>query len=1056
MFAVAITLVASAIVAYLAAGATAAKGEAALAANSATPSPTPEGCLQTWNAVNSPVLPRELHGVSALATDDVWIVGQQTIEHWDGAVWMTITNTAVVSDVTYEDVAAITSDNVWAVGSKTYGGAAIAHWDGSDWNTVPNPAQQGNYYLRAIATISSDDIWAVGSAGYFLSDTAMIIHWDGTGWSIVDVGGSPPEVYGLYGITALAQDDVWAVGYEAGANLADALIVHWDGTGWTVMPQTIENVMLYDVSAISSDDIWAAGTFWDGEGTLRGVICHWDGSTWTEQWGVDNVQFYGVEALAPDDAWVIGENHYGNTRVEHWDGTQWSMVDSPNPSLEEGALWDIAAVSSQDIWAVGNSTDGDPYTLVVHYSQWCPPPVVCEPGLHIIGSPNPAASMNSLAGVDALSSDDIWAVGRFLYNWSITGTVAEHWNGSSWQVVPMPYEQQDSYPYLYDVAIISQDDVWAVGQTIPLYQTITMHWDGTSWTRIPTPSPDIRNAGLYAVDGVSANDVWTVGDYQDSSNTYRGLILHWDGSSWTQTAGPPGGLGGVLAISSDNVWAVGGTTAGLNSQTLVMHWNGTTWNTVTSPSPGDGENHLNSISAVSDNDIWAVGNSYDAVAGRRPIALHWDGSSWMLQDIPFPGRIELLGIAAVGSNDVWAVGNDDYVDGVVLHWDGSSWTSLPDPITDPTAVDILNDVVAISPNEIWAVGEQYYGYWVDQTLVERYIGSCSPSPTMTATPSSTDTPTNTAIPATNTSTSTPTPTQTIAASTSTSTPLPSATATNTAMPSDTPMPATETSTATSTATVPVSTSTATSTNTNIPTKSSTAIATSTLTATTVPSSTPTACAIYFQDVPPGHTFYDQVLCLACRGIVSGYPCGGPGEPCGTSSDPYFRPGSGITRGQIAKIVAGAAGFNEAVSGQSFEDIPPGSPFYEAIERLVAHGVVAGYPCGGPGEPCGASSLPYFRPNTGATRGQIAKLVSESAGFNETVTGQAFEDISPGSTFYDYIGRLATRDVMNGYPCGGPGEPCGASSLPYFRPNDFATRGQAGKIVANTFLPACTP
>jgi len=196
--------------------------------------------------------------------------------------------------------------------------------------------------------------------------------------------------------------------------------------------------------------------------------------------------------------------------------------------------------------------------------------------------------------------------------------------------------------------------------------------------------------------------------------------------------------------------------------------------------------------------------------------------------------------------------------------------------------------------------------------------------------------------------------------------------------------------------------------------------------------------------------------MACRGIVNGYPCGGEGEPCGTTGDPYYRPGSNVTRGQIAKIVSNAAGFTEPVSGQTFEDVVPGSTFYEFVQRLVSREIMSGYPCGGIGEPCGAGNLPYFRPGANATRGQLAKIVSNAAGFTEPVTGQTFEDVLPGSTFYEFIERLVALGVMSGYPCGNP-EPCvPPGDRPYFRPSNNVTRGQTSKIVANTFFPACDP
>ncbi|MDQ6747960.1 MAG: S-layer homology domain-containing protein [Candidatus Dormibacteraeota bacterium] len=58
----------------------------------------------------------------------------------------------------------------------------------------------------------------------------------------------------------------------------------------------------------------------------------------------------------------------------------------------------------------------------------------------------------------------------------------------------------------------------------------------------------------------------------------------------------------------------------------------------------------------------------------------------------------------------------------------------------------------------------------------------------------------------------------------------------------------------------------------------------------------------YADVRPGTAFYRFVETAACRGLVSGYACGGLGEPCGPGGQPYFRPNNSATRGKIAKIV----------------------------------------------------------------------------------------------------------------------------------------------------------
>ncbi|HMA35388.1 MAG TPA: M14 family zinc carboxypeptidase [Chloroflexia bacterium] len=58
----------------------------------------------------------------------------------------------------------------------------------------------------------------------------------------------------------------------------------------------------------------------------------------------------------------------------------------------------------------------------------------------------------------------------------------------------------------------------------------------------------------------------------------------------------------------------------------------------------------------------------------------------------------------------------------------------------------------------------------------------------------------------------------------------------------------------------------------------------------------------FADVLPNTAFYLFVETASCHSIISGYSCGGVGEPCDSTNRPYFRPYNPATRGQIAKIV----------------------------------------------------------------------------------------------------------------------------------------------------------
>ena len=87
---------------------------------------------------------------------------------------------------------------------------------------------------------------------------------------------------------------------------------------------------------------------------------------------------------------------------------------------------------------------------------------------------------------------------------------------------------------------------------------------------------------------------------------------------------------------------------------------------------------------------------------------------------------------------------------------------------------------------------------------------------------------------------------------------------------------------------------------------------------------------YFTDVPRNNAFFTYIETALCHQVLSGYNCGGPGEPCDAQHRPYFRPYNNATRGQIAKIVSNAMGFNDA----------PGAPIFADLARMP-HLMVAG-------------------------------------------------------------------------------------------------------------------
>jgi hypothetical protein len=94
----------------------------------------------------------------------------------------------------------------------------------------------------------------------------------------------------------------------------------------------------------------------------------------------------------------------------------------------------------------------------------------------------------------------------------------------------------------------------------------------------------------------------------------------------------------------------------------------------------------------------------------------------------------------------------------------------------------------------------------------------------------------------------------------------------------------------------------------------------------------------------------------------------------------------------------------------FTDVPPEYTFYPYIHCLSCRGIINGY-----NDPAHCpTGVPCFRPSDNVTRGQLAKIVSNSAGFSEMWTEQTFTDVPTDNAFYQYIERLYSRGVINGY------------------------------------------
>jgi hypothetical protein len=182
-------------------------------------------------------------------------------------------------------------------------------------------------------------------------------------------------------------------------------------------------------------------------------------------------------------------------------------------------------------------------------------------------------------------------------------------------------------------------------------------------------------------------------------------------------------LASVAALSSGNVWAAGSyyDLAASQTRTLIEHWNGSSWTQLPTPSPSSNNSFLTGIAAVSADDIWAVGYYSDDVSDvQQTLILHWNGTAWKHGAIP--SRIgSLNGVTAISARDAWAVGyywNGTANQTLIEHWNGTRWRHIPSPDPGDTANENeLDGIAASAAADLWAVGEYTpFNNSVNQTM----------------------------------------------------------------------------------------------------------------------------------------------------------------------------------------------------------------------------------------------------------------------------------------------------------------------------------------------------
>ena len=452
----------------------------------------------SWTSVPNPG-EEQLNGVSAVDADDVWAVGRSGLTmRWDGATWERVA-IPPLGFVHLESVSAIAADDVWAVGS-TLSAAIVLHWDGSTWTQVEAPPSVDDGRLHGVTGTGGADVLIVGTHD---NETTALVG-DVTGLRTQAVPDAGVGQNTLLGVHARAADDVWFVGSVDD----DTLVQRWDGSTIDLVPSP--NVrrrvnVLEDADGVAENDVWAVGHH-DSEEQIgsRTLAMRWDGTSWeiveTPNRGRKSVpnELNAVAAIATDDVWAVGTRKSNRSLIQHWDGSTWSIV----PNRCDTELSGIVAFATDDVWAIGGITS-------CHWNgrRWSPVPLG-------------GGGLLSFSDLDGTSSTDLWAVGTLFFQCGEglcqAGTV-QHYDGTSWT------PRQISSAPLRGVEALATDDVWAVGTA---GRAVLSHYDGSSWSEVPQPDVNDGLPDLAAIEASGPDDLWASGREVAGSPEGASLVLN--------------------------------------------------------------------------------------------------------------------------------------------------------------------------------------------------------------------------------------------------------------------------------------------------------------------------------------------------------------------------------------------------------------------------------------------------------------------------------------------------------------------------------------------------
>ena len=527
-------------------------------------------------------------------------------------------------------------------------------------------------------------------------------------WTIANSVNATLTGGAIESVSCSAATACTAVGTDVNTSgIGVTLAERWDGASWqrqaTPNPagDTTTSVAptLLGASCPTAAFCVAVGNYGSGF-DQSGMADTWNGRQWTAQSfpvpaDSDGWQLFGVSCTSARFCEAVGgyadeDTGVNNTFAASWNGTAWSLQSTvnPDPTDFDSEQFNTVSCSSPTFCVAWAGAENSGVTMAEQWngSSW---------QLQNLPSSDSNATVNSVSCTSAKFCEAVGAGSAYI------------WNGSAWTAQTVPGSAGSGG--LQGVSCTSRGFCEAIGEYYnnPNDDPVAARWNGTAWTSQAAPSPAKSTvAHMNAVSCVSASACEAGGYFQlqVTSNDPKALAEGWNGDAWQlqSAVAPPGAtsneLGGVSCVSATFCVAVGGHNDSAGNQAILAElWNGQKW-TIQSvpalPNPSDSSsfgNGLDQVSCVSAQFCEAVG-----AGSAGAFALMWNGTSWTLQTLPGIEDVDPQAVSCPSADFCMMV--DGFAQAET--WDGTSWSAAP----TPTGLTFIGSVSCVSATFCNVVG----------------------------------------------------------------------------------------------------------------------------------------------------------------------------------------------------------------------------------------------------------------------------------------------------------------------------------------------------------------